>query len=116
MEKVRGTPSVKALLIASAKENCSFVAGADIEMLNGVSSAAEGAEIAALGQQMMNELAAFPIPTVAVIHGDCLGGGLELALACPARIASDSPRTNWHCQKLCLVCYPVLVERAGYPD
>ena len=42
----------------------------------------------------MNKLANLSVPTVAAIHGDCLGGGLELALACSARIATDSPRTK----------------------
>ncbi len=84
--------SLKGLLIRSAKPSI-FIAGADLKTL----SSAKGDELKALielGQQTFNRLADLKIPTVAVIHGACVGGGLELALACDWRIASDSKKTK----------------------
>ncbi len=93
MTEVKANRSIKAVVIASGKEN-NFIAGADISMLNTVTSVSDGVELSKQGQQAMNDLASFPVPEVAAIHGDCLGGGLELALACTARVASDSPKTK----------------------
>ncbi|MEC8379165.1 MAG: 3-hydroxyacyl-CoA dehydrogenase NAD-binding domain-containing protein [Myxococcota bacterium] len=93
LNSVNSNSDCKGLVIASAKANC-FVAGADITMLNTVQTAEGGAELASIGQKIMNALAAAPIPTVAAIHGDCLGGGLELALACNGRVASNAVRTK----------------------
>ena len=90
LEKISGLAGV---VIASGKEN-GFIAGADISMLNGVSTPEDGAALSARGQAAMNRLASFRAPTVAAINGDCLGGGLEVALACTARVASDSPSTK----------------------
>ncbi len=45
------------------------------------------------GQQLMAEIQALPIPVIAAIHGACLGGGLELALACHGRVCTDDPKT-----------------------
>ena len=93
MTEVRSNSNIKAVVIASGKAN-NFIAGADISMLNTVTTVEEGVALSKQGQKAMNELAAFPVPVVAAIHGDCLGGGLELALACTARVASDSPKTK----------------------
>lgn len=93
MTTVKSNGSIKAVVIASGKAN-NFIAGADISMLNTVTTVEEGVSLSKQGQQAMNDLASFPVPVVAAIHGDCLGGGLELALACTARIASDSPKTK----------------------
>jgi 3-hydroxyacyl-CoA dehydrogenase/enoyl-CoA hydratase/3-hydroxybutyryl-CoA epimerase len=93
MNEIRSNSAIRAVVIASGKEN-NFIAGADISMLNTVTTVAEGVALSKQGQKAMNDLAAFPVPVVAAIHGDCLGGGLELALACTARIASDSPKTK----------------------
>ncbi|MBD89807.1 MAG: fatty acid oxidation complex subunit alpha FadJ [Deltaproteobacteria bacterium] len=84
---------VRAIVIASAKKS-GFIAGADIDDLGDVTSAAEGTKLSASGQKAMDGLSGLGMPTVAAIHGDCLGGGLELALACTARIASSDKRTK----------------------
>ena len=93
MEEVRSNTNIKAVVIASGKAN-GFIAGADISMLNTVTTVEEGIALSKQGQKAMNDLSGFPVPVVAAIHGDCLGGGLELALACTARVASDSPKTK----------------------
>ena len=93
MAEITKNPLVRAIIIASGKDN-SFVAGADIDMLDTITSVEAGAKISSQGQEAMNQLAKMPIPVVAAIHGDCLGGGLELALACSARVATESPRTK----------------------
>lgn len=91
--EVTRNKAVKAVVIASAKSS-GFIAGADIDDLNDVKTASDGERISKAGQEAMRKLAELPIPTVAAIHGDCLGGGLELALACRARVVSDHPKTK----------------------
>ena len=83
---------LKGLVIISAKENI-FIAGAD---LNALSTLQDGdlKEYLQLGQSVFNHLADLKIPTVAAIHGACLGGGFELALACDHRIATDERATK----------------------
>jgi len=85
--------AVKAVVIASGKPG-GFIAGAKIEMIQAVRSAAEAEALSRAGQRRMNDLERFPKPVVAAIHGACLGGGLELALACHWRIATDDRRTQ----------------------
>ncbi len=82
-----------ALVIASGKPD-GFVAGADLEELLAVAD--KDAVIALLqrGHEAMERLAGLPFPTVAAIHGACLGGGLELALACRFRVATEQRKTK----------------------
>src|SRR2546428_9919152 len=83
--------AVKAILLASAKPD-SFVAGADIEMLSRIKTAAEAAALARGGQQAMQRLedAGQRKPGVVAIHVAGLGGGHVIALACHFQIASDA--------------------------
>lgn len=85
--------SAKAAVIMSAKPG-SFIAGADINMISQCKTVAETEELARAGQQVFDEIEKSRKPFVAAIMGDCLGGGLELALACHYRIAVDSPKTG----------------------
>ncbi len=82
----------RGIVFLSAKPTV-FVAGADLDSLGRV----RGERLTILverGQRLFSEISAFSIPTVAAIHGAALGGGLELALACDRRLASDDAATR----------------------
>ncbi len=85
-------PKLKGVVFASAKPG-SFIAGADINMLSRCTTAEEVTELSRAGQRIFNQIEQFRVPVVAAIDGACLGGGLELALACHGRVATDSPKT-----------------------
>lgn len=78
----------KGLVIRSSKKG-GFAAGADLRDFRGVTDATEIETRMTEAHRIVDRLANFRIPTIAVIHGHCLGGGLELALACHHRIAID---------------------------
>ena len=63
-----------------------FSAGADLHEIAELRGA-EAFRFAQMGQRLMNAIAYFPVPTIAAVHGYCMGGGLDLALACRRRIA-----------------------------
>ena len=79
---------LQGLIVASGKPG-SFIAGLDVGAIGGVRSAAAGTAGARQGQLAFQALAELPLTTVAAINGTCLGGGIELALACDYRIAAD---------------------------
>ncbi len=93
LDALQDSSAAKALIIISAKPD-NFIAGANLEMLQSVKSIAEGRELAELSQAMQRRLASLPMPVVAAIHGSCLGGGLELALAADGRVASNDRATR----------------------
>ncbi|MBR0567932.1 enoyl-CoA hydratase/isomerase family protein [Azoarcus sp. L1K30] len=82
-----------ALVIASAKAS-GFIAGADIEEFSTLTSAADARALVARGWLLFERLAEVDYPTLALIRGHCLGGGLELALACRYRVVVDEPGTR----------------------
>lgn len=93
LEVLADSSAASALIVISAKPD-NFIAGADLEMLQAVQSIAEGRELSELSQRMQRRLASLPMPVVGAIHGTCLGGGLEFALAFDARVASNDPATR----------------------
>ncbi|WP_413284851.1 fatty acid oxidation complex subunit alpha FadJ [Vibrio sp. MA40-2] len=87
------TNDIKGAVIYSAKPD-SFIAGADVKMLDACQSIDEAEALAKRGQDVFDRLAALPFSVVAAIHGICLGGGLELSLACDYRVCSDDDKTR----------------------
>ncbi|KGK22421.1 multifunctional fatty acid oxidation complex subunit alpha [Vibrio navarrensis] len=91
--QLKDSSGVKGLIVHSLKPD-NFVAGADVRMLEACKSAAEAESLASQGQTLFQQLSDIPYPVVAAIHGPCLGGGLELALACDYRVCTDADATR----------------------
>ena len=91
LELEAGSP--RGLVILSDKTN-GFIAGADVREFARLENRAQALKAIQRGQAVFDRLAALPFPTVALIHGFCLGGGLELALACRYRVARDDAATR----------------------
>ena len=89
---LEGDSSIRGVVLASGKPD-TWLAGADIDEFLALSTAQEAEALSRNGQELLARLAAMKIPVVAAIHGACLGGGLETALACRYRIVSDHPKT-----------------------
>jgi 3-hydroxyacyl-CoA dehydrogenase / enoyl-CoA hydratase / 3-hydroxybutyryl-CoA epimerase len=86
--------SVCRLLAVASRKSSGFLAGADLHEFAAIQTGAEAAAISATGQRLFDLLAKIPVRTVAVIHGPCLGGGLELALACDHRLVIEQRSTQ----------------------
>ncbi len=92
LSQIKADTSIIGIVLCSGKVD-SFVAGADINMINHCQSQEEVIALSRQGQRIFSQLEQLNIPVVAAINGPCLGGGLELAMACHARVCSDSPKT-----------------------
>ncbi|MBA6255698.1 MULTISPECIES: fatty acid oxidation complex subunit alpha FadJ [unclassified Colwellia] len=92
LKEIRNDSTIKGIVLLSGKKD-SFVAGADINMLASCQSASEATALSRNGQMIFDQIESLSIPVVAAINGACLGGGLELAMACHARICSDNIKT-----------------------
>jgi len=84
---------VKVVVIRSGKPG-SFIVGADVDEIAAIEDPSEAEQKIRLGQAILNDVETLPVPTVAAIHGTCLGGGVEVALACTHRLLSDAKKTK----------------------
>ncbi|HEV7839003.1 MAG TPA: enoyl-CoA hydratase-related protein, partial [Gemmatimonadaceae bacterium] len=84
--------TVHAAVLISGKPDV-WIAGADIEEFQELRTVADAERLSRDGQMLLDSLERLRVPIVAAIHGACLGGGLETALACRYRIATDHPKT-----------------------
>ena len=89
---IDGNKGIRVLLITSEKKDI-FIAGADINEIKAISSLEDALAKVSRGQNILTKISKLKIPTIAVIDGACLGGGLELALACKYRVAVVNHKT-----------------------
>ena len=104
LERVALDPP-KALVLRSAKAS-GFIAGADIKEFQTFDAQGTVGDAIRRGQQVFQRLAELPCPTVAAIHGFCMGGGTEIALACRYRVASSDPSTRIGLPEIKLGIFP----------
>jgi 3-hydroxyacyl-CoA dehydrogenase/enoyl-CoA hydratase/3-hydroxybutyryl-CoA epimerase len=93
LDELAGRDDLTAVVFRSGKPD-TFIAGADVEELAAIASPEEARELSRRGQAVFQRVADLSLPTVAAIHGACVGGGLEFALACSFRLASDADETR----------------------
>ncbi len=95
------------MVIRSGKPT-GFIAGADIEEFLEINNGADALRMVKRGWDAFNKLEGLPFPTVALIDGFCMGGGLELALACRYRVAVEDPRTRMALPEVMLGIWPLM--------
>ena len=91
--RLRDDTAIRAAVLISGKPD-SFIAGADIDEFSALTTETAAERLSFEGQEMVSRVETLAKPVVAAIHGACLGGGLELALACHYRVATDHPKTQ----------------------
>ena len=93
VERIEKHTSLKGVVFFSHKNRC-FLAGADIKMIDDFKKESEATDRSARGQELFNKIESLSIPTIACVHGICLGGGTELILTCDKILVSDAPETQ----------------------
>jgi 3-hydroxyacyl-CoA dehydrogenase/enoyl-CoA hydratase/3-hydroxybutyryl-CoA epimerase len=121
VEKAAASGEVKGLVLMSAKDT-SFIAGADIREFQNFDTEPKIKEVVRQTLELFDRIDWLPVTVVAAIHGYCLGGGLELALACDWRIADREEATRLGFPEVKLGIFPGLngtvrsIELAGPTD
>ena len=92
LDRLERDQSIRAAIVRSGKPDV-WVAGADIEEFLEIETASQAEAMSRDGHALLERLEKLQTPVVAAIHGACLGGGLEAALACAYRVATDAPKT-----------------------
>ncbi|RMB94629.1 hypothetical protein DUI87_28864 [Hirundo rustica rustica] len=92
MNEIWANEAVRSAVLISSKPG-SFIAGADLNMLEACKTAEEVTQLSQDGQKMLEKIEHSPKPVVAAISGSCLGGGLEVAIACHYRVATKDRKT-----------------------
>ncbi|XP_025935977.1 trifunctional enzyme subunit alpha, mitochondrial isoform X1 [Apteryx rowi] len=92
MNEIWANEAVKSAVLISSKPG-SFIAGADLDMIEACKTSQEVTQLSQEGQKMLEKIEQSPKPIVAAISGSCLGGGLEVVLACHYRIATKERKT-----------------------
>ncbi len=105
MEQAASAKEARGLVIISGKEK-SFISGADIREFDNFTAESEVIEALKTANGILDRLEALPVPTVAAIHGFCLGGGMELAMACDFRIADKDDATRLGLPEVKLGIFP----------
>jgi cyclohexa-1,5-dienecarbonyl-CoA hydratase len=90
LETYRKDAGVRAVVLTG--EGSNFAAGADVKQIAGIADPKEGERLALEAHKLTTSIEDSDLPVIAAINGYCLGGGCELVLACPLRIASDKAR------------------------
>ncbi|HEV7463627.1 MAG TPA: 3-hydroxyacyl-CoA dehydrogenase NAD-binding domain-containing protein [Methyloceanibacter sp.] len=107
VEAAAASGEAKGLVLMSAKER-SFIAGADIREFEGFDTEAKIKEVVRQTLELFDRVERLPVPVIAAIHGYCLGGGLELALACSYRIVDREEGTRLGFPEVKLGIFPGL--------
>ncbi len=93
LDELVGRGDLTGVVFRSGKAE-TFIAGADVEELAGIDSPDQARDLSRRGQAVFQRVTDLSLPVVAAIHGACVGGGLEFALACSFRVASDADQTR----------------------
>jgi 3-hydroxyacyl-CoA dehydrogenase/enoyl-CoA hydratase/3-hydroxybutyryl-CoA epimerase len=92
-DQLKSDSDLEGVVFISGKDS-SFIAGADINQISSLDSVEAGTNGSQAMQAIFQKIDALPVPTVAAIHGPCLGGGLEFALSCDWRVATSDSKTK----------------------
>src|SRR6056297_3785776 len=114
LDSIEENSDINGAVLLSGKEN-NFIAGADIEMFKSRTTPEELSQLSWTGHEILLRVENFPKPIVVGIHGSCMGGGTELALACHYRLVSDHSDTKIGLPELKLGLLPGMVGTQRLP-